>query len=58
MPTRREARTSVLAEGQNLGAGAIHSPRANKKRGSPGNLFPGAVSPADIAALMIALERG
>ena len=24
MPTRREARTSVLPEGQNLGAGGIH----------------------------------
>ena len=58
MPTRREARTSVLSGGQNLGAGAIHSPRVNEFRGSPGNLFPGGVSPADIAALMIALERG
>ena len=28
MPTRREARTSVLPEGQNLGAGGIHFRRA------------------------------
>ena len=28
MPTRREARTSVLPEGQNLGAGGIYFRRA------------------------------
>jgi len=34
MPTRREARTSVLPEGQNLGAGGIQFRRAfSSKRG-------------------------
>ena len=37
MPTRREARTSVLPEGQNLGAGGIQFRRASKnRRGPPG----------------------
>ena len=36
MSTRREARTSVLPEGQNLGAGGIQFRRAMKKR-VPGN---------------------
>ena len=32
MPTRREARTSVLPEGQNLGAGGIQFRRARELR--------------------------
>ena len=37
MPTRREARTSVLPGGQNLGAGGIQFRRASKnRRGPPG----------------------
>ena len=35
MPTRREARTSVLPEGQNLGAGGIQFRRANEIKGFP-----------------------
>ena len=44
MPTRREARTSVLPCGQNLDAGRIQFARADEGAGAPGGPRPAGAS--------------